>query len=128
MRAYSFFFPAAFALAHLALAAAAIFARPAALIFRRFFGAALPPLIFAHRALWAAAIAALAALERLYTPRPLRGAGALPPAIAPSSASNCSISSLMEIAFRSRSTVKLCNVVMPGRLPAVLTFRQENSP
>src|SRR5580658_9572007 len=96
---YSLFFPAAFAFAHLAFAAAAILALEAALIFRRFFGAAsaLAPFALAHRAFCAAAIAALVALDRLYTPRRLTGAGAAaspPPAMELSCAVRLSISSL----------------------------------
>jgi len=50
---YSFFLPAALTFAHRALAAAAILARPAALILCFFFAGALAavfPLTFAHRA------------------------------------------------------------------------------
>ena len=62
---YSLFFPAAFAFAHRARAAAAIIAFHAALIFRRFFGAASPfaALNLAHRALAAAEIRARPAAD-----------------------------------------------------------------
>jgi hypothetical protein len=134
----SLLFPSAFALAHLALAAAAILARPAALIFRRFFGSAstlvtsvFPPFNFAHRALCAAAIAALAALDRLYIPRPLAGTGAdmdSPPVMASSCAVKLSISSLIETSFRSCATDKLCSsVIDSGTLPYASQERQEES-
>jgi hypothetical protein len=104
--AYSLLFPSALAFAQRALAAAASFARPAALIFRRFFGAALPPLIFAHLARCTAAMAALAALDILRRFRPLRGEEA-PLSVMPASSSfSFSISSLMEIAFRNCAAVK----------------------
>jgi hypothetical protein len=64
---HTFFLPTSLTFAHRALAAAAIFASQTALIFRRFFGtgASFAPFNFAHRLLCAAAIAILAALDRL---------------------------------------------------------------
>jgi hypothetical protein len=62
---FDYFFFAAFTLAHLALTAARILAKPAALIFRFAFAAGLTddfrPLTFAHLALAAADILALPA-------------------------------------------------------------------
>jgi hypothetical protein len=65
---YNRFLPAALVFFHLALAAAAIFARAAALILRRILAGleavgAVVPFTFAHRARWAAAILALAAAD-----------------------------------------------------------------
>jgi hypothetical protein len=68
INSYNVVFPAAFALAHLARAAAAIFALTAALIFLRFLAglsdaAGAVPLILAQRALAPAAIAARTARD-----------------------------------------------------------------
>jgi len=73
------FFPAAFALAHRFLAAAAIRALPVALIFRRFLGAAsaFAALILAHRAL--TAMRATSERDNLFRPRRLIGAEEAPP-------------------------------------------------
>ena len=85
---YSLFLPSALAFAQRALAAAAIFARAAALILRRAFltgsAADFRPLIFAHRALAAAAIFRLPAALIF---RRLRGAAA--PSVLPNSRVNC---------------------------------------
>jgi hypothetical protein len=107
------FFPAAFTLAHLALAAAAIFARPAALIFR------LPvlafedlPVILAQRALCAAAIANLPA--RLILRLIFRASVAIPeePRVAESSFFNFSISSTRSAAFLNWCEASDSNFIM----------------
>jgi hypothetical protein len=66
---YSLFFPAAFALAHLARAARAIFARAAADIVRPVDDPPSLPFTFAQRNLWAAAILARPAADNLVPPR-----------------------------------------------------------
>jgi hypothetical protein len=94
---------AALAFAHLALAAAAIRARPAALSLRfPFFGEEAPlPFILAQRALWAALIFARVAADLLY----LAGlaAGPPPPKTTESSRCRASIFSLIATARRSCS-------------------------
>ena len=103
--AYSLFFPDAFAFFHLALAAAAILFRAAALnlrlAFQTGFAADFRPLAFAQRARWAAAIAALPAA---LMPRRFRGAVlalAVPPKMRVSLVSSDSSLLLMLAARRS---------------------------
>jgi hypothetical protein len=121
------FFPAAFAFAQRAFAVAAIFARPAALIFRRFFGAtvAFAPFTFAHLARCAAAMAALAALDIFLLPEAFLDVA--PPAkIAASWDSILSMSSLREMAFRNCTTVRVCSASIVGsKFPLACSDRQE---
>jgi len=105
IKRYSDFRPAALALAQRALAAAAIFARAAALILRRVVLRPFPfPFTLAQRALCAAAILAraLALIVRLPFPDP-----AAPPKIFPSSFSSESICSLIAAARLNCSAERL---------------------
>jgi hypothetical protein len=90
--------PALLAAAQRALAAAAMRARPAALIFRlpRFILVGVFPLAFAQRARWAAAIRARVAADRVPPRRPGE-----PPSTPLSSSANCSICSFRATARRS---------------------------
>jgi hypothetical protein len=99
--------------------AAAILALPAALILRRFFGAAstLAPFTFAQRAFCTAAIRARPAADIPRRPRGLAAAATSPPAMAASSVSNSSIFSLIEMAWRNCATVRFCrDLIYPGRV------------
>jgi hypothetical protein len=105
------------AFAHLALAAAAIFARAAGLILRLGFPAALAgldPRTFAQRALCAAAILARALALIILLPEVPPVAPALPPKRLPNSLSKASIWSLIVAARLSCSADRLLNEFIPA--------------
>lgn len=100
-QSYKAFLPAAFAFAHLLRAAAAIFALPAALIFRLALAGFKTDSVFAfaHLALCAAAIANLPAALILRLIFRASVAISEDPSVAESCAFNFSISSTMSAAF-----------------------------
>ena len=104
---YSLFLPAAFAFAHLALAAALNLALAAALIFRLAFFAGFAPLTFAQRALTAARMLARPAALIFRLGLAVLAGVVLPPTNLFSSFCSSSIVSLIEAARRNCFGVRL---------------------